>query len=293
MGAFTKASYGVLTLNSASTYQGTTTVAGGDLVVGITNAIPNTALAFTGTSRLLLITNGVSLEVGSLTETGSTNSKIWLYNSSVLTINQESTGSFSSVITSNGEGSIVKNGAATLTLSGVNTYLGLTTVSAGSLTYGINNAISTGAVTVNGSTAILALGSYTDSVGAVTLTAGSITGSGTLTSTSASGFTVNPTTGVSVSASPILAGSVSLTKSGAGTLTLSGANTYTGATIINLGTLIISNAGSLGAGTYYGALDINSGTFRYNSSVSQILLGTIIGTIGILEDPTNKISYTL
>jgi len=132
-GAFTKASYGVLTLNSASTYQGTTTVAGGDLVVGITNAIPNTALAFTGTSRLLLITNGVSLEVGSLTETGSTNSKIWLYDSSVLTINQAAAGSFSSVITSNGDGHIVKNGAATLTLSGVNTYLGDTTINLGSI----------------------------------------------------------------------------------------------------------------------------------------------------------------
>jgi hypothetical protein len=65
------------------------------------------------------------------------------------------------------------------TVNAANTYTGLTTVSAGSLTYGVNDAISSGAVTVNGSTAILALGTYTDTVGAVTLTAGSITGTGT------------------------------------------------------------------------------------------------------------------
>jgi autotransporter-associated beta strand protein len=37
------------------------------------------------------------------------------------------------VITSNGDGHIVKNGAATLTLSGVNTYLGATTINLGSI----------------------------------------------------------------------------------------------------------------------------------------------------------------
>ena len=99
-------------------------------------------------------------------------------------------------------GTLTKDGSGTLTLSAANTYTGLTTVSAGSLTYGINDAISTGAVTVNGSTAILALGTYTDTVGAVTLTAGSITGTGSSTQgilTSTSGFTLNPTTGVTES----------------------------------------------------------------------------------------------
>jgi hypothetical protein len=80
-----------------------------------------------------------------------------------------------------------------------------------------------------------------------------------------------------------------IVKNGAATLTLSGVNTYLGATTINLGSIIIAGSGSLGAGTYYyGALNINSGTFRYNSSVPQYLLGTIIGTA---EDPNNKISY--
>jgi len=38
----------------------------------------------------------------------------------------------------------------TLTLNAANTYTGLTTISAGTLAYGTNNAISTGAVTISG-----------------------------------------------------------------------------------------------------------------------------------------------
>ena len=133
-------------------------------------------------------------------------------------------------------GTLTKDGSGTLTFNAANAYTGLTTVSAGSLTYGINDAISTGAVTVNGSTAILALGTYTDTVGAVTLTAGSITGTGSSTQgilTSTSGFTLNPGTGVTVSVSANLAGSVNLTHSGAGTANLSGYNAYTGTTTLS------------------------------------------------------------
>ena len=71
-------------------------------------------------------------------------------------------------------------GAGILTLSGVNTYTGLTSVLAGTLAEGVSNAISTGGLTVNGSTAIFDLGaSRTDTVGTVTLDGGgAINGTG-------------------------------------------------------------------------------------------------------------------
>ena len=134
-----------------------------------------------------------------------------------------------------GTGTLTKDGSGTLTFNFANTYTGLTTVSAGSLTYGVNNAISSGDVTVNGSTAILALGIYTDTVGAVTLTAGSITGTGSSTQgilTSTSGFTLNPASGT-VTVTANLAGAVNLTHSGAGTAELWGYNAYTGTTTLN------------------------------------------------------------
>lgn len=69
------------------------------------------------------------------------------------------------------DGGLTKSGLGTLTLTGTNTYTGTTTVSAGTLMYGANNVIYTGAVNISGS-GTLNVGTYTDSVGAVTLSSG-------------------------------------------------------------------------------------------------------------------------
>ncbi len=62
---------------------------------------------------------------------------------------------------------------------------------------------------------------------------------------SAGSFTVgdssNTTFAGVISGDPLVAGTTVFTKQGAGTLTLSGANTYTGATVINNGTLALDN----------------------------------------------------
>ena len=134
-------------------------------------------------------------------------------------------------------GGLTKINSGTLTLSVANTYTGTTTVSGGALRYGIANAISTGAITVD-SGATLDLATFNDSVGAVTLTSGNIIGTGTLTSTA--GFTVT-----SGSIAAPLAGSAGLTKQGAGTVVLSGVNPYSGATSINGGVLQIASGGSI------------------------------------------------
>jgi fibronectin-binding autotransporter adhesin len=152
-----------------------------------------------------------------------------------------------------GTGSVRQEGSGTVTLSGANTYTGLTTITAGTLAYGIDNAIYTGGVTVNGSSAVLSLGSYNDSVGTVTVDGGGqITGSGTLTSTA--GFEMK-----SGSVSANLAGGVDLNKTTSGTVTLSGANTYTGTTTISAGTLQL--AGGDNRLSTAGAITAAGGTF--------------------------------
>ncbi len=154
-----------------------------------------------------------------------------------------------------GTGTLTKDGAGTLTLNASNTYTGLTTVTAGTLVEGVNNAINTGALTINGATAIFDLGAnHSDSVGTVTLAGGgAINGTGTSALTSTGTFEMQ-----SGSVSAILAGtSIALNKTTTGTVTLSGANTYTGATTVSAGVLNVQNNTALG--TVAGGVTVSSG----------------------------------
>ncbi|WP_191963380.1 beta strand repeat-containing protein, partial [Flavobacterium luteum] len=195
---------------------------------------------------------------------------------------------FSSAINnSSGTLGLTKIGSSTVILSAGNGYTGLTTVSAGTLQYGVNSAIATGAVTVSGGT--LSMLTFTDTVGAVTLTSGAITGTtGALTAAS---YAVESGT-----ISKILAGTGGLTKSNLGTVTLSGANTYTGGNNISAGTLSINSTTALGA--VANNLTIASGAFANivsNVTVANLTLGglgTAIGTWGFTGSGATFINTT-
>jgi len=110
-----------------------------------------------------------------------------------------------------GAASFSKAGAGTLVFTGGSAYTGGTTISAGTLQVG------------NGGT--------TGNLGT-----GTITNNATLIYKRSDSFGV----------ADVIAGTGVLRQEGTGTLTLSGSNTYTGATIVNSGTLAISSDANLG-----------------------------------------------
>jgi autotransporter-associated beta strand protein len=247
----TKAGAGTMVFSGVNTYIGVTTINTGVLSVATignggvagdlgqaTNVIGNLVLG----GGTLQYTGATASTDRGFTLTAGTTSSIDVTNSgTTLTM------SGSSATTT---GALTKIGAGTLVFSGAKSYTGLTTVSAGTLRYGVTNALSSGGVTAdNGSTFDIV--SYNDTVGAVTLIDGTIAGTtGVLTGAS---YDVRNGT-----VSAILGGTgVALTKTTAGTVILSGANTYTGATTVSAGILDVKT--NTGLGTTAGTTSVTSG----------------------------------
>ncbi len=148
-----------------------------------------------------------------------------------------------SVIVNNGGATgLTKAGSGTLTLTGSNTYSGVTTVGAGTLQVGAGGAsgnLGTGPVTDN-SALVIKLSSPSTFSGAIN-------------------------------------GAGSLTQAGPGTLTLAGSNTYSGGTTINAGTIQLGTSASLPSGMAakvngtldIGALDANVGALTGTGTVNH------------------------
>ena len=160
-------------------------------------------------------------------------------------------------------------------LSGVNTYSGGTTISAGVVqvknsTPGTSSSVGTGAVTLNGGTFQAGANNLTFSNAFALNTAdGSVdTNSNTLT---LSGAMANGN------------GAGALTKIGAGTLILTGTNSYSGGTTITAGTLQLGNGGT--TGSILGDV-VDNGTFAINHSNTFTFGNAISGTGAFAQNGT-------
>jgi fibronectin-binding autotransporter adhesin len=144
-----------------------------------------------------------------------------------------------------GSGSLVKNGTGLVTLVGVNTYSGGTTINAGELRIGDGFA-----------------------------------GDGALTGNYANHSRLSVYFNGTPSYSGIISGEGSFEKTGNGSLTLNGIQTYTGGTKVTFGTLFLGGANRLAP---TGALTLNGGIFDLNgysqtvgdlSGYGRLVIGT-------------------
>lgn len=283
---------GILTLNTpgANAAYGT---ANGALVFG--------TAATSGTKFQL---NGNSFTVTGLSTDATTPGTATVENGSstaaTLTVSLGSgiTNTYAGTLRNGGTGTLALtlNGAAdsVLTLSGANTFTGITTVISGSLVLANSLALQGSTVTTGGAGLV-----FDSSVASHTFTFGGLSGTTDLALTdNASGAVtlIIGNNGTSQTYSGVLSGAGALTKVGAGIQTFSTAQTYTGATTVKGGTLrllfdtgtpasnIIASGSALilGGGTFLqqqntsgpNSQTLNGVTIRAGSSVvNQIRVG--------------------
>jgi len=240
---------GVIDIDDAANQFTISSVINGD---GGLTKVGSGALIFTGDN---VYTGGTTITEGLLQlGAGGTSGNIAsgaLINNGALAINRSDDMTIVGAIS--GIGYVSQLGAGVTTLSGVNSYIGGTTISDGSLR-GSATSFGSGAILNNGSLVLEQVGS------------------GTL--------------------SNLISGSGSVIKQGSGTLSLTAANSYTGATNVNAGTLYINGnhsaatglttvqtGGTLGGtGTIGGAVAVNDGTLAPGANG--------VGTLAILGNLT-------
>lgn len=292
---FTKLGAGTIVLSGVNTYRGTTNISTGTLKIsGGTNISNTSAVIVDGVFDL----NGASESVGSLAGTGTVTSSV-AGNIVLSAGGDNSSTSFSGIIQNGSATSLgfTKGGAGTLTLSGNNSYTGVTTISAGIVQLGsAGDGTNTPLGTIAGATSVTAgamldLNGFTLSTDeALILNGSGITNGGALSNNSATAvaYTGLITLG---SASRIVAdaGDINITGTsditgntfrltlagtGNGSITRNLNNTTGGLTKTGTGTWTVSGNSSYTASTI-----ISGGIFKLGSAGdgTNTPLGTIAG----------------
>ncbi|MBU3665816.1 MAG: hypothetical protein FGM15_08080 [Chthoniobacterales bacterium] len=258
-GQILQAGSGTVTLAASNNFAGGTTISNGTVVATANNGFGSGALSVNGGTADVGTTSQslgqVTLNDGSIIGAGSITSSETF---------QVVNGSISANLL--GTVGLTKSGIGTVTLSGSNSYTGVTHINGGTLQISsdANLGNAAGGLHLEGGTLKTAAGLTNNR--AVTLTGG-----GTF-----------DTDGNAVTLAGVISGGGALTKIGLGTLTLTGTNIYTGGTTVTAGTLAGNTASLQGSITNDAAVVFNQttdGTYAGNMTGTGTLAKTGAGTL--------------
>ena len=252
---------GILSLNAANTYTGTTAANTGTIRLGNATALGTAAGDTQIGSAGSIDLNGQTIGAEPVTMGGAgnggngsiinSNATAASLSGTIGLLNNSTIGGANAItlsgIISGGFG-LTKVGVGTTTLSGVNTYTGVTTLSNGTLSV----------ATIGNGGAAGNLGQAAAAASNIVFNGGTLAYTGATAATNRA-FTINAGVAANIGVTNgtntlTISGAVpattgSLTKSGAGSLTLSGANNYSGGTSLTAGVLTAGNNSALGSGT--------------------------------------------
>jgi len=264
---------------------GTLTLTGTNNTAAVHTYLDGGALSFATSTNLG--TGNITFNGGTLQNTATTTiANLLRIVGAGATIDVASGSNLTASGASSGAGSLTKTGPGTLTLTGAGTYAGTTRVSEGTLA-GAANLPARSSVTVDAGATL----NYLNAAGAM----GSLSGSGTVQASTASAVRIitigNDGTNATFSGvlqAPGTASFMAITKVGAGTQTLqlSAASGYTGATIVNAGTLNLDfSTGGLNSMLAATPTTLGGGNLQVtgrdgSSTVSQTLGAFTVGAGG-------------
>ncbi|HAP27748.1 MAG TPA: autotransporter outer membrane beta-barrel domain-containing protein, partial [Achromobacter sp.] len=224
-GNLVKEGAATLTVNNLLGHQGNTTIRAGTLRLGASGSLNPLAMVDLHPFVVLDLSGGANQSINGLSGAGGTVT----LGATTLSLSNVNTATFGGVIA--GSGGLVKNGLQTQTLTGANTFTGGVNIGGGTLALGAGGSLAASSVMTVG-----ALGTF-DISAASNTTLAALNGLGGDVALGANTLTLG-----AGAYDGVIAGTGGVTKNTAGSLALNGVNTYTGATHVSAGELLVGGS---------------------------------------------------